>query len=138
MREVASDVVSPKTGDSDCVGLSVDGEGGKILISGLDWRILQIFDWFDNFTVRSVWEFNSSNSAIKSPMSSSSNSKLAFELLLMTRERAMFILLARVNAKPLWDLGPQLIVKLLSIGDRVNLRLGDSFGELPPPDRLEP
>lgn len=46
MREVASDVVSPKTGEeSDCeVGLSVEGEGGKILMSGLDWRILQIFD----------------------------------------------------------------------------------------------
>jgi len=104
MRAVASEVVSPRTvrGESDCEGSSVEG---KILMAGLDWRILQIFDWFDNFTVRSVCEFNSSKSAIKSPMSSSSNNRFAFELLLMTRERAMFILLAKVNANPPWDLG---------------------------------
>ena len=104
----------------------------------LDWRILQIFDWFDSFTVRSVWEFNSSNSAIKSPISSSSSKMFALELLLMTRERAMLILLASVKANPLWDLGPQLILKLVSIGDLVNLPVGDSLGELTPPDRLEP
>lgn len=46
MRAVASEVVSPRKvrGESDCEGSSVEGDGGKILMAGLDWRILQIFD----------------------------------------------------------------------------------------------
>jgi hypothetical protein len=51
----------------------------------------------------------------------------------------MLILLAKVNPIPPTDLLPQLKFKLFSmIGDLIKRPFGDSFGESPDPERLEP